>query len=56
MSIDHTTRPRIGSVCTGYGGLDLAVELVLGGRATAGITGEHSSLWPRPHRRPSPRS
>ncbi|MEU6204146.1 DNA cytosine methyltransferase [Micromonospora musae] len=24
--------PRIGSLCTGYGGLDLAVELVLGGR------------------------
>ncbi|MFB6393581.1 DNA cytosine methyltransferase [Polymorphospora lycopeni] len=31
MSIDHTTGPRIGSVCTGYGGLDLAVELVFGG-------------------------
>jgi DNA (cytosine-5)-methyltransferase 1 len=25
-------RPRIGSLCTGYGGLDLAVELVLGGQ------------------------
>ena len=25
-------RLRIGSLCTGYGGLDLAVELVLGGR------------------------
>ncbi|BCJ65692.1 DNA cytosine methyltransferase [Polymorphospora rubra] len=24
--------PRIGSLCSGYGGLDLAVELVLGGR------------------------
>ncbi|MGW5079542.1 DNA cytosine methyltransferase [Micromonospora echinospora] len=24
--------PRIGSLCTGYGGLDMAVELVLGGR------------------------
>jgi len=24
--------PRIGSLCTGYGGLDLAVELVLGGQ------------------------
>ncbi|MFG1888076.1 DNA cytosine methyltransferase [Micromonospora sp. NPDC049051] len=24
--------PRIGSVCSGYGGLDMAVELVLGGR------------------------
>ncbi|WP_319461477.1 DNA cytosine methyltransferase [Micromonospora sp. RTP1Z1] len=24
--------PRIGSLCTGYGGLDLAIELVLGGR------------------------
>ncbi|MFG3604481.1 DNA cytosine methyltransferase [Micromonospora chersina] len=28
---DHQPRPRTGSVCTGYGGLDLAVELVLGG-------------------------
>ncbi|WP_217705948.1 DNA cytosine methyltransferase [Verrucosispora sp. NA02020] len=26
--------PRIGSLCSGYGGLDLAVELVLGGRLT----------------------
>jgi DNA (cytosine-5)-methyltransferase 1 len=26
--------PRIGSLCTGYGGLDLAVELVLGGQLT----------------------
>jgi DNA (cytosine-5)-methyltransferase 1 len=25
------SEPRIGSLCTGYGGLDLAVELVLGG-------------------------
>jgi DNA (cytosine-5)-methyltransferase 1 len=25
-------RPRVGSLCTGYGGLDLAVEAVLGGR------------------------
>lgn len=25
-------RPRVGSLCSGYGGLDLAVELVLGGR------------------------
>ncbi|ADL49616.1 MULTISPECIES: DNA cytosine methyltransferase [Micromonospora] len=32
MSIAHTTAPRIGSVCTGYGGLDMAVELVLGGQ------------------------
>jgi DNA (cytosine-5)-methyltransferase 1 len=32
VSIEHTTAPRIGSVCTGYGGLDMAVELVLGGR------------------------
>ncbi|MGC4855353.1 DNA cytosine methyltransferase [Micromonospora sp. DT4] len=32
MSIAHITAPRIGSVCTGYGGLDIAVELVLGGR------------------------
>ncbi|MGC5022848.1 DNA cytosine methyltransferase [Micromonospora sp. DT47] len=29
---DRPTGPRIGSLCTGYGGLDLAVELVLGGR------------------------
>ncbi len=26
--------PRIGSLCTGYGGLDMAVELVLGGQLT----------------------
>ena len=26
------SEPRIGSLCTGYGGLDLAVEQVLGGR------------------------
>ncbi|MBQ1022809.1 DNA cytosine methyltransferase [Micromonospora sp. C95] len=32
MSGAHTNGPRIGSVCSGYGGLDLAVELVLGGR------------------------
>jgi DNA (cytosine-5)-methyltransferase 1 len=29
---DLPYRPRIGSLCTGYGGLDLAVELVLGGQ------------------------
>ena len=28
----HSGGPRIGSLCTGYGGLDLAVEWVLGGR------------------------
>jgi DNA (cytosine-5)-methyltransferase 1 len=27
----NATGPRIGSLCTGYGGLDLAVEAVLGG-------------------------
>ncbi|MBF9132751.1 DNA (cytosine-5-)-methyltransferase [Plantactinospora sp. S1510] len=32
MRFAHTTAPRIGSVCSGYGGLDLAVELVLGGQ------------------------
>lgn len=31
MSGAPTTGPRIGSLCSGYGGLDLAVELVLGG-------------------------
>ncbi|SCL56302.1 DNA cytosine methyltransferase [Micromonospora chersina] len=31
---DHVPGPRIGSLCTGYGGLDLAVELVLGGQLT----------------------
>jgi DNA (cytosine-5)-methyltransferase 1 len=30
--IEPRPRPSIGSLCTGYGGLDLAVELVLGGR------------------------
>ncbi|MFD6754929.1 DNA cytosine methyltransferase [Micromonospora gifhornensis] len=34
MSVAHTTVTRIGSLCTGYGGLDLAVELVLGGQLT----------------------
>jgi len=28
---EKTRPPRIGSFCTGYGGLDLAVEHVLGG-------------------------
>ncbi|MFC0532115.1 DNA cytosine methyltransferase [Phytohabitans kaempferiae] len=34
MSLAHTTTAelRVGSLCTGYGGLDLAVELVLRGR------------------------
>jgi len=32
MSDPTCPAPRIGSLCTGYGGLDLAVELVLGGR------------------------
>lgn len=34
MTIAHPTSPRIGSLCTGYGGLDMAVELVLGGHLT----------------------
>ncbi|SIQ84793.1 DNA cytosine methyltransferase [Micromonospora avicenniae] len=32
--IDDKPPPCIGSSCTGHGGLDLAVELVLGGRLT----------------------
>ena len=32
--IDHRPAPHIGSLCTGYGGLDMAVELVLGGKLT----------------------
>lgn len=31
MTHDHQPPPRIGSLCTGYGGLDLAVLAVLGG-------------------------
>lgn len=31
---EHGGGPRIGSLCTGYGGLDLAVERVLGGHLT----------------------
>ncbi|ROO52874.1 DNA (cytosine-5)-methyltransferase 1 [Micromonospora sp. Llam0] len=34
MAVDPPAAARIGSLCTGYGGLDLAVELVLGGRLT----------------------
>ncbi|MFG2045324.1 DNA cytosine methyltransferase [Dactylosporangium sp. NPDC048998] len=30
--VEHRAGPRVGSLCTGYGGLDLAVEWVLGGR------------------------
>ncbi|GAB3147327.1 hypothetical protein GCM10027290_30440 [Micromonospora sonneratiae] len=53
MSIEHTTAPRIGSLCSGYGGLDLAVELVLGGQVTwYAETDRHASRvlanhWPR---------
>ncbi|MEV4826840.1 DNA (cytosine-5-)-methyltransferase [Micromonospora sp. NPDC049257] len=32
MNGEPAAVPRVGSVCTGYGGLDLAVELVLGGQ------------------------
>ncbi|MGY4898569.1 DNA cytosine methyltransferase [Micromonospora aurantiaca (nom. illeg.)] len=32
--IEQHLPPRIGSLCTGYGGLDMAVELVLGGQLT----------------------
>lgn len=38
---------RIGSLCTGFGGLDLAVELVLGGRlAWYAETDPHASTVP----------
>ncbi|EEP70614.1 hypothetical protein MCAG_00941 [Micromonospora sp. ATCC 39149] len=53
MSIAHTTAPRIGSLCTGYGGLDMAVELVLGGQLTwYAETDRHAhtvlaTTWPR---------
>ncbi|MEU8048457.1 DNA cytosine methyltransferase [Micromonospora haikouensis] len=52
MNVAHATSPRVGSVCTGYGGLDLAVELVLGGRlAWYAETDRHASAvlahhWP----------
>ncbi|MGI5215117.1 DNA cytosine methyltransferase [Plantactinospora sp. CA-290183] len=52
MSIDHPAAPRIGSLCTGYGGLDLAVEMVLGGQlAWYAETDRHACLvlahrWP----------
>jgi DNA (cytosine-5)-methyltransferase 1 len=47
-----TAGPRIGSLCTGFGGLDLAVELVLGGHlAWYAETDPHASTvlanrWP----------
>ncbi len=45
MNIGHpTVQPRIGSLCTGYGGLDLAVESVLGGQlAWYAETGRHAA-------------
>lgn len=52
MNVEHAAAPRVGSVCTGYGGLDLAVELVLGGRlAWYAETDRHASTvlahhWP----------
>src|SRR3954469_19038874 len=33
-------RPRIGSMCTGYGGLDLAAQAVYGGQLTWGAEKE----------------
>lgn len=32
MSDATSPQPRVGSLCSGYGGLDLAVDLVLGGQ------------------------
>jgi DNA (cytosine-5)-methyltransferase 1 len=52
MSDPSPSLLRIGSLCTGYGGLDLAVELVLGGRlAWYAETDPHASTvlarhWP----------
>jgi DNA (cytosine-5)-methyltransferase 1 len=51
VTVAHTTAPRIGSVCTGYGGLDMAVELVLGGRlAWYAETDRHASTVLAHHR------
>jgi DNA (cytosine-5)-methyltransferase 1 len=52
VNVEHAAAPRVGSVCTGYGGLDLAVELVLGGQlAWYAETDRHASTvlahhWP----------
>ncbi|MEO3780496.1 DNA (cytosine-5-)-methyltransferase [Micromonospora sp. B11E3] len=50
--IEQHQPPRIGSLCAGYGGLDMAVELVLGGHLTwYAETDRHASTvlahhWP----------
>ncbi|MFV2102135.1 DNA cytosine methyltransferase [Micromonospora sp. LOL_024] len=50
MSGAPTTGPRVGSVCSGYGGLDLAVELVLGGHlAWYAETDRHAATVLRHH-------
>ncbi|MFJ6199170.1 DNA cytosine methyltransferase [Micromonospora sp. NPDC092111] len=52
-AIEQHLPPRIGSLCTGYGGLDMAVELVLGGQlAWYAETDRHAATvcahhWPR---------
>lgn len=54
MSERPSAGSQIGSLCTGYGGVDLAVELVLGGRlAWYAETDPHASSvlarhWPQP--------
>ncbi|MDH6462715.1 hypothetical protein M2302_002895 [Micromonospora sp. A200] len=47
------TGPLIGSLCTGYGGLDLAVELVLGGRLAWYAETDRHARVPAGLRRPA---
>src|SRR4051794_11530709 len=42
-------RPRIGSMCTGYGGLDLAARAVYGGEAWTCLHACEAALEPNTH-------